>query len=430
MARKKSTHIDDPIRVGLRLKEARERAGLSQRQLAFDGCSPAYISRVEAGGRIPSQAILQRLGERLGVSAEWLATGREDVGGSRLRDAEIALRLDDVDEASELFQSIAESASDPAERSQALAGLAEIALRTGDPGRAIELAEEALEAAGEQPEDRPALAETLARAYAALGQLAPAIAVLTRCRHGLESDALQYVRFSTLLGAALTDAGNFAEAELVIAGALARGREIADPYARARLYWSQSRLLVEAGRSEEAEEYARRTLETLRATEDEYSIGLILQTLAHISTDLGRPADALELLDEARPKISAVGTPLEMAQFRIEEARALAGIGENEQAAGLATELTQVLGDTHPTDAGRAYVLLGETFAAVGDRARAAEVLELAVELLEKRPPSRYLVKAYKALASVYRDSGEQEKAFDLLERAIGVQDAVGRPLT
>jgi tetratricopeptide (TPR) repeat protein len=429
MARIKSTHVDDPALVGRRLKEARTGAGLSQRQLAYEGCSPAYISRVEAGGRIPSMAILRQLGERLGVSAEWLATGQDEVGGSRLRDAEIALRFDDIDEASRLFSALAERPTDAAQRSQALGGLAEIALRMGEPRRAIELGEEALELAGEQPEDRPALAETLARSYAGLGQFASAIAVLTRCRDHLEDDVLQYVRFSTLLGAALTDAGNFAEAELVIAGALARGRDLVDPKARARLYWSQSRLLVEAGRSEEAEDYARRTLETLRATEDEYSVGLILQTLAHISTDLGRPGDALELLEEARPKIAAGGTPLEMAQYQVEEARALAAVGEHEKAAGLAIELTHALGEAHPTDAGRAYVVLGETFAALGDRARAAEVLELAVELLEARPASRYLVKAYKELAAVYRDNGEPEKALEVLERAIGVQDAARRPL-
>jgi tetratricopeptide (TPR) repeat protein len=384
---------------------------------------------VEAGDRTPSPHVLRELGARLGVSDRWLATGQQSTSPSQLRDAEIALRLDDIEEAERRFLEILESDEGGAKRSRAFAGLSEIALRTGDPRRAVALAEQALQLTGEQPEHRPELGETLARAYAALGQLAPAIAVLTRCRDHLQGDALQFVRFSTLLGAALTDAGNFAEAELVIANALARGRDIADPYARARLYWSQSRLLVEEGRSEDAEEYARKTLETLRATEDEYSIGLILQTLAHINLDLDRPDDALRLLNEAWPKIAAVGTPLEMAQYQIEKARALAALGENEEAGRLAMEMTNALGDTHPTDAGRAYVLLGETFAALDDGARAREVLELGIELLEQRPPSRYLVKAYKQLAALLRDQGEPAEALALLERALGVQEAAGRPL-
>jgi len=416
--------------VGQRLREMRERAGLSQRQLATQSCSAAYISRVESGNRIPSMAVLQELGARLGVSAQWLATGTSgDTEQSELRDAEIALRLDDTAEATRLFSRIRDETQDARLRSHALGALAELALRAGQPRQAVELAEDALQASTQEPHERPELAQTMARAHAALGQLPPAIAILTLCRERLQDDVLQYVRFSTLLGAALTDAGNFAEAESVIAGALARGRDIADPYARARLYWSQSRVMVESGRSEDAEEYAQKTLDTLRATEDEYAVGLILQTLAHISTDLGRAAEALELLSEAWPKIAAAASPLEVAQFRIEEARALAAVGEDVQAAQLAMQVTTDLGEAHPTDAGRAYLLLGETFVKVGDEERAREVLELAVELLEDRPPSRYLVKAYRQLAGLYRDGGEPDKALELLERAIGVQDTAGRPL-
>ena len=53
MPKQKSQHVDDPVAVGQRLREAREAAGLSQRDLSFSGCSAAYISRIEAGTRIP-----------------------------------------------------------------------------------------------------------------------------------------------------------------------------------------------------------------------------------------------------------------------------------------------------------------------------------------------------------------------------------------
>lgn len=429
MPRTKSTHVDDPIAVGRRLREARERAGLSQRALAYAGCSAAYVSRVESGDRIPSPAVLRELAARLNVSEGWLAGGKEDTTSTTLRDAEIALRLDETDAAEKLFSQALDSSDDVTSRSLALEGLAQIALRNGDPRRAIELAEEALATGGKQPEEHPTLAENLARAYATLGELPPALAVLRKCVTHYEDDVVQFVRFSALLGAALTDAGNFAEADSVIGDALARGREIADPYVQARLYWSQSRLLLEAGRSDAAEQYARRTLEILRATEDGYAIGHILQTLAQINTDLGRSEEALELLREGWPMIAAFATPIEKAQYRIEEARALAAIGETERAGALAMELTQILGAIEPTDSGRAYALLGQTYAAIGDSARAREILELAVELLEHQPPSRYLVGAYKQLATVLKEQGEPEKALNVLERAMGIQERVGRPL-
>jgi tetratricopeptide (TPR) repeat protein len=428
--RKKSTHVDDPAAVGLRLKEARERAGLSQRRLAYEGCSPAYISRVEAGMRTPSPQVLAELAARLGVSDSWLATGKENRVATLLRDAEIALRLDDSDEARRLYSAALDEADDPRSRSSALEGLAGIALRSGNPRRAISLAEEALATTDDRPEERPSLAECLARAHAAIGEIAPAIAVLERCVERFANDPVQFVRFSVLLGAALTDNGDFAQAERVIGGALARGREIADPYTRARLFWSESRLLQEQGRHQAAEGYARKTLDTLRATEDEYAIAHVLQMLAHINIDLGRPGEALELLREGRGKIETVGTPLEVAQYRIEEARALSALGEHEEAAALAMDLTQSLGDAHPLDTGRAYLVLAQSQAALGHRERAVEVYELAIELLEPQPASRHIVTAYKELAALLKERGDSVRALEILERALGVQERAGRRLS
>jgi transcriptional regulator with XRE-family HTH domain len=69
------SHVDDPAAVGRRLKEARIAAGLSQRQLSFPGCSAAYISRLEAGDRVPSLQLLRKLAQKLNADEEYLATG-------------------------------------------------------------------------------------------------------------------------------------------------------------------------------------------------------------------------------------------------------------------------------------------------------------------------------------------------------------------
>lgn len=70
-------HVDDPVRVGRRLWAARRRARLSQRDIAFPGCSAAYISRIERGERTPSLQVLRELAERCGVSESHLAWGHE-----------------------------------------------------------------------------------------------------------------------------------------------------------------------------------------------------------------------------------------------------------------------------------------------------------------------------------------------------------------
>src|SRR4051812_31309210 len=131
MPKQKSQHVDDPAAVGRRLREAREAAGLSQRELAFSGCSAAYISRIEAGARIPSLQLLRELGRRLGVSADFLATGTDADPLERVEqalvEAEVALRLDDLDHARAAYEAIAASAPVARERAQALAGLGQIA---------------------------------------------------------------------------------------------------------------------------------------------------------------------------------------------------------------------------------------------------------------------------------------------------------------
>jgi tetratricopeptide (TPR) repeat protein len=428
MPRKKSTHVDDPVAAGRRLKAARETAGVSQRRLAFPGCSAAYISRVEAGARIASLPILRGLADRLGVTEEYLTSGGS-AARSALDDAEIALRLDRTDEAARLFENALMDAGGGAERARAFEGLGQVAQRGGNPELAIDLFEKALSLVDDDVTARPSLAEGLARSYAALGQLARSISILERCVEASESDPVQYVRFAGLLGAALTDNGSFGEAERVLAHAISRGRKIKDPYTRARLYWSESRLHLEQGQTDLAARYAQRTLEILRATEDGYAIAHALQSLAHIYLDLGRPDDALQLLDEGGDLIRAAGTPLEITQYRIDEARALAATGRRREAASLAMAATVELRGAEAVDLGRSYALLGEIFDDLGDAARAQELLELAVDLLEQEAPSRYLVQAYKRLAQLLKAQHDTEGALGVLERALGVQETVGRPI-
>src|SRR5213076_724225 len=91
--------------VGARLKRLRLQRGLSQRDLSSPGVSYAYISRIEAGARTPSVKALRKLSQKLGVSVEYLETGRDmrDVYDRELRlaDAELELRLSDEVSAAE-----------------------------------------------------------------------------------------------------------------------------------------------------------------------------------------------------------------------------------------------------------------------------------------------------------------------------------------
>ena len=64
--------------VGDRIRERRHELGISQRELATDGVTYAYISRLESNTRRASVRAIRKLAPRLGVSAHWLETGKED----------------------------------------------------------------------------------------------------------------------------------------------------------------------------------------------------------------------------------------------------------------------------------------------------------------------------------------------------------------
>jgi transcriptional regulator with XRE-family HTH domain len=121
-------HVDDPVAVGRRLKEARLAAGMSQRALSLPGCSSAYISRLEAGDRVPSLQLLRKLAQKLGVDEEYLARGvaRVEQGPPELVEAEVALRLGEVDLARERYETVLEATSAPSAREQAARQLARL----------------------------------------------------------------------------------------------------------------------------------------------------------------------------------------------------------------------------------------------------------------------------------------------------------------
>lgn len=121
-------HVDDPVAVGRRLKEARVAAGLSQRALSMPGCSSAYISRLEAGDRVPSLQLLRKLALKLRVDEEYLARGvaRVEQTPAELIAAEVARRLGDFDLAREHYVTVLEATSAPAARERAARQLARL----------------------------------------------------------------------------------------------------------------------------------------------------------------------------------------------------------------------------------------------------------------------------------------------------------------
>ena len=409
--------------LAARLRAARERAGLSQRALARGICTPAYISRLEKGERIPSLQLLRRLAERLDADADALASGVPAIAGDPLVDAELAMRFGESEDAERMFREILEQGNRRS-RARALTGLGRLAFERGDHRAAIELLEEA----AESPQSADAVAETLGRAYAMAGELESAIAVFERAqkRASEREDAVDTLRFSVLLANALMDATNFGRAAELLGDAIVAVESLRDPILRARLWWSQSRLHALQDEPEIAARYARRALETLELTEHALYAARAHQLLAHIELNRGRPVEALDLLATGYPLIEQSGNRYEQAMFKLEQARAFVQLDRSEEAASFAMEASGMFAEASPADAARAYGIVAGVFDELGDRARALELYELADETLPVDNRIRREIATRRA--ELLEQEGRKDEALEVLKRAMQTQSGARAP--
>ena len=426
MPRRPSNHVDDPIAVGQRLRRAREAAGLTQRELSFEGCTAAYVSRIEAGARVPSLQILHEFAKRLGVTPEYLATGRsagEDVS-SELLEAEVALRLGDESRAAQLYEAARADADSPAALARVQLGLGRLALQRDEITEGIDLLEQAVLSRELAPGDASAAANALGRGYLMESRYDEAFAIFERFLDEARTrgDHFDEVRFSVLLANAYIDHGDYGRAHATLGEVLDVARQTVDPLLRASLYWSQSRAHLSQGEPDRAAEYARLALATLRASEQTLEAARVLQLLAFIENDRGNPEAALELVDEGEPIVAAAGEAVTAAMFTIERARALSALGERVEAAELLLGIVPRLNAAAPKDAARAYSAVADIFRKQGDTARALELYELAVE--QAPVPDRHVVAALTAMAEIHEEQGNGDMALELLKRALSARTA------
>ena len=427
MPRRPSNHVDDPIAVGQRLRQAREAAGLTQRDLSFEGCTAAYVSRIEAGARVPSLQILHEFARRLGVRPEYLATGSLDGEGlsSELLEAEVALRLGDENRAAELYEAARKDAASPTALAQAHLGLGRLALQRGEISEGTALLERALDSGELGPGDASAAANALGRSYVSQNRYDEAFAIFERFLDEARSrgDQFEEVRFALLLANTYIDHGDYGRAHETLGQVLDLARRTADPMFRASLYWSQSRVHLAQGEPDRAAEYAQLAIATLKASEQTLAAAGALLLLAFIENDRGNATAALELVEEGEPIVVAAGETTEAAMFAVERARALSALGESEEAAELLLGIVPRLNAAAPTDAARAYSAVADIYRKQGDTARALELYELAVE--QAPVPDRHVVAALTAMAEIHEEQGNGDLALELLKRALAVRSGV-----
>ena len=260
-----------------------------------------------------------------------------------------------------------------------------------------------------------------ARAYAGAGRTRVAVELLERCLEEVSDgdDVALEARYATLLSYALSDIGELARAEQVVAHALERVKDTEDPYMRVRLYWSMARLAHAEGRRRVALTNVRKAIALLQATEDTVHLARAHILAAGITLSRDDAEAAERHLDQAEHFLGASAAAEDTIEIKIRRARVAALRGRPDDAVSLAREAL----DAHPrantastralrTQRSRDGLALGGEIGAATRRIRSA------VDLLEQQGRWRDAASACRAWANMLRDSGRDEQAMDVLDRA------------
>jgi tetratricopeptide (TPR) repeat protein len=169
-----------------------------------------------------------------------------------------------------------------------------------------------------------------------------------------------------------------------------------------------------------AARYARLALAVLEEQDEVAAASVAHLLLAYIENERGDGEAALESLRRAEGMIATGPSDFHRALFQIEQARALLLTGRRDEAASLAMGVLPKIRDVSTIDSGRAQALLAEVFRELGERERALELYELALETLPS--VDRNLLRVYAGLAEIFEETGRKDEALELLKQAMGLQ--------
>ncbi|MGZ4383002.1 MAG: helix-turn-helix domain-containing protein, partial [Gaiellaceae bacterium] len=359
--------MDSEETVGERIARLRRERGFSLRDLASAGVEYSYLWRIENGQRTPSRRVLTKLAPTLGVSADYLETGRgiteADERRMRLASVELSMRLDQQPEGLEpdLRRILAEAsrAGDVEAMQRSLVDLGLLAAGRGDNRKAIPKLERAIASPEMSVQIHPEVYLTLARAYATSGTPERAIELLRRCLDEVGgNDPGLRIRLVAELSYALSDSGRSDEAQGLLTREETRA-SVPDPYSRVRMHWARARLALLEGDHALALAATRKASALLEATDDTIHLGRAMLLKASIL--LSAEAELEEIDDALADAVSLLGQSgeaVDSGDIMILRARLLARRGEAERGIELAERALELFSGQNRLFEGRAQLAL------------------------------------------------------------------------
>lgn len=422
--------------LGQRLRAVREDRRVSQTGLAGPDLSPSYLSLIESGKRTPSDAVLQRLADRLDVSAHFLRHGsaapEERVPELELEHARHALVTGDLPEAAARAQAVIGARGAPRRlHDEALLVLASAQERAGDLESALSsllpLHTRAL--TGDAAVGVASTGVLLLQSLIQAGDLnqaadAGAAAVAASARLGAGGTDGHLRLAATLVGVHI-QRGDLLYAQHLAEEMLQDAQQVGSRIGQGSLHWNAALAAEESGHVERALHHARRAVAFLSEgpdTRDFFRLKLSLASLLLVS-EPPQLDEAVASLLAIRQPLEQLGSEVDMAYWHRIRASAHLCAGEPGAARSAAETALTVLGDTPRLEACVARTVLGDALAATGDHASAETQYRRAADTLSMMSATRQAAQVWRDLGDRLIDIGRTEGALDAFQRAF---DAVG----
>jgi len=386
----RTASVEQAAGIGLRVRDLRRAAGMTQVELAAGRFTKQYVSQIERGEIAPSEELIDWLAGRLGVDRMLLETGFSgsdlDRVASDLADGERLLDRHHYDEAAELFRGLREYLT-PAAPSWAYHGATRgetlALIRLGRLDEAAGLLDEARGLAeGEHATVEQADVEylTALRAYAtsdistararfgrALGLLDAAEESDSRLRSDIHLWRSRCSRRERDWDAARED----------IERALELCEDLGDVHRGAEANLQASLVAERQGRWVLARRYAQACLELCESAGDVVSAGRVLNNLAGLNHSLGDDDVAVAQLREAFQIFVDAHLDVEAGYVLSSLAEIHRSRGDLDQAETAADRALTLLANRvdHVQEIGTAQLVLARTHLERGELERAEDIL-------------------------------------------------------
>jgi tetratricopeptide (TPR) repeat protein len=410
--------------VGARLRLLRTKQGLTQRELAGDRYTTAFVSSIEAGRRHPSPDALEHFAGRLGVDAEALRDGRPSTATLELRlvEARRTQALGDAELARtqiEEVRALSEEHGLQKLQAMSLVALGHWSLRSGDPRGALAQYETAEKLLSDEPEPERALAVAgQARCLRILGDVRRSLIVVERALEELERAGLPDPQALMALNAqavpAYMDLGLSTKAEVAAQTALDLAPHVPDPLRRADMYRSVARGFLDGNRVPQAREAVARAQELYDQLDLRADIGHCYWARGWIyeHSATANLASARRQLELAREIFIETGSRFDEGLVTVELADIVRRLGAFDRARALIAdvrEFPEIVG--LPAASAEVERCLGLIAADELRYPRALTHLERAIALFRQSEELLHEARTYRHLGDVQAAAGDADGA-------------------